>query len=235
MTTDLFEAETLALHHAQTALTHANADAHIYHAALTELVAQYEKLMRESKRLIARSDRTERELNTANAKLQQLTAALDYKARHDNLTGVLNRGAIFDRAASCLQASPLSLMILDIDFFKHINDQFGHPTGDTVIQELVVRLRFALDNIGEVGRVGGEEFTVLLPDISLEQACLTAERIRQCIAEKPFLCLPDKQVTASFGVSWHPAGTRFEEAYLQADKALYKAKHLGRNRVEHLV
>jgi diguanylate cyclase (GGDEF)-like protein len=232
MTTDLFEAETTALQHAQTMLAHYNAEASTYRHALAELVAHYEKLMRESKRLITRSDRTERELNTANAKLQQLTAALDYKARHDNLTGALNRGAIFDRAAQHLQQSPLALIILDIDFFKRINDEFGHPAGDAVIQELVVRLRFSLDGTGEVGRVGGEEFTVLMPDTSLENAFAIAERIRHCIADKPFPCLPNRQVTASFGVSWHPAGTRFEDAYQQVDTALYQAKHRGRNRVE---
>lgn len=232
MTSDLFEAETSALLGAQTALSHTEANAGSYRHALAELVAHYEKLMRESKRLIARSDRTERELNTANTKLQQLTAALDYKARHDNLTGALNRGAIFDRAAQYLQESPLSLIILDIDFFKRINDEFGHPAGDAVIQELVVRLRFALDGAGEVGRVGGEEFTVLLPDTPLATACEMAEHIRQCIADKPFPCLPGRQITASFGVSRHPAGTRFAEAYQLADTALYRAKQSGRNRVE---
>lgn len=234
-TTDLFEAETAALERAQTVLSDSLANAGSYQQALGELAVHFEKLMRESKRLIARSDRTERELNTANAQLQQLTAALDYKARHDNLTGALNRGAIFDRAAQHLQQSSLSLIILDIDFFKRINDEFGHPAGDAVIREMVVRLRVALDGVGEIGRVGGEEFTVLLPDTPLTAAYHLAGHIRQCIAGQPFPCLPSEHITASFGVSWHPAGASFEEAYQQADIALYRAKHLGRNRVEYMM
>jgi diguanylate cyclase (GGDEF)-like protein len=229
---DLFEAETLALANAYDALATDGMDANGYRTALDELACNYQRLMRETRRLIARSDRKELELNTLNTKLQQLSAELDYKARHDNLTGALNRGAVFERANHFLQNTSLSLIVLDIDFFKRINDEFGHPTGDAVIRELVTRLETSLGDVGEIGRVGGEEFTVLLPNMDLTQAVQIAETVRQAIADDVFTCLPSRRVTASFGVSWSAQRSDFEEAYGRADAALYQAKHQGRNRVE---
>ena len=229
---DLFEAETAVLANANDVLASDVVSANEYRVALKELVQGYGRLMRESRRLIARSDRTERELNLLNSRLKQLSDELDYKARHDNLTGALNRGAVFDLAHRFLQDSSLSLIVLDIDFFKRINDEFGHPAGDAVIRELVNRLRKSLDGKGEIGRVGGEEFTVLLRNASLDEAVQLAEKVRLTIAGELFSGLPSRPVTASFGVSWSKAGSDFENAYARADAALYKAKHGGRNRVE---
>ncbi len=229
---DLFEAETAVLANANEVLASDAAGADDYRVALSELVQGYGQLMRESRRLIARSDRTERELNLLNSRLRQLSDELDYKARHDNLTGALNRGAVFDLAHRFLEDSSMSLIVLDIDFFKRINDEFGHPAGDAVIRELVNRLRNSLDGKGEIGRVGGEEFTVLLRNASLDEALRLAEKVRLAIAGELFPCLPSRAVTASFGVSWSQAGSDFEDAYARADAALYQAKHGGRNRVE---
>lgn len=229
---DLFEAETAALNSAYDVISKDGVSAEECRLALDNLAKSYHRLMRETRRLIARSDRKELELNTLNGKLQQLTSELDYKARHDNLTGVLNRGAVFDRAEHYLTKNMLALIVLDIDFFKRINDDFGHPTGDAVLRELVQKLKSALNGVGEIGRVGGEEFTVLLPDITLEDAVEIAECIRLAIASESFSCFPRPHVTASFGVSWSQANCDFEDAYGRADAALYKAKHSGRNRVE---
>ena len=229
---DLFEAETAALNSAYDVISKDGVSGEECRVALDNLAKNYHRLMRETRRLIARSDRKELELNTLNAKLQQLTSELDYKARHDNLTGVLNRGAVFDRAEHYLTKNMLALIVLDIDFFKRINDDFGHPTGDAVLRELVQKLKSALNGVGEIGRVGGEEFTVLLPDITLEDAVEIAECIRLAIASESFSCFPRPHVTASFGVSWSQANCDFEDAYGRADAALYKAKHSGRNRVE---
>jgi diguanylate cyclase (GGDEF)-like protein len=229
---DLFEVEAAILARAAAVVAAGSPEPEPYRQALEELVQSYGRLMRESRRMIARSDRTERELNRLNSRLKQLSDELDYKARHDNLTGVLNRGAIFEKAHYFLTCSALSLIVLDIDFFKRINDEFGHPTGDAVIRELVNRLRKTLNGRGEVGRVGGEEFTVLLPDVGLDEALQIAEEIRLSIVADAFSCLPQHPVTASFGVSWNSMGHDFEDAYARADAALYKAKHGGRNRVE---
>ena len=229
---DLFAHEAAALAMASALLDQPVADPAEYKEALALLARSHERLIRETKRLITRSDRTELELNVLNARLHQISTELDHKARHDNLTGVLNRGAIFERAEQYLKKMPISLIVLDIDFFKRINDEFGHPTGDAVLQELVGRLDKTLGEFGEVGRVGGEEFTILLPDMDFDEALEVAEAARIAIADYPFACVPLPQVSASFGVSWSKQDSNFEETYGLADAALYKAKRMGRNRVE---
>ena len=228
---DLFEQEATALARAQRAHGDASLSAAQYRAALGDLVDHFERLMRESRRLIRRSDREERELNVLNEELHDLAAQLEYKARHDSLTGALNRGAIFERAGAQLQHGPLSLVVLDIDFFKSINDAYGHPAGDAVICEVVNRLRGAVPAAAEIGRVGGEEFSILLPEFDFESALRQAERMRQAIAGEPFVCLPGRVVTASFGVSWTAANGNFGDAYASADEALFEAKRGGRNQV----
>lgn len=231
MDKDLFELEMAALADAQATAANPALEASTYREALLELTQHYRRLMRETHRLIRHGDRTEAELNAVNLKLQQLSSELDYKARHDTLTGSLNRGAVFEEAQRFLRDQPLSLVMLDIDFFKRINDTFGHPAGDAVIRELVKRLSEVLEGQGTIGRVGGEEFTILLPDTSLQAAAAIAESIRHNVACHTFESLPQHPVTASFGISWSAPGTAFEYAYSTADAALYEAKKQGRNRV----
>lgn len=228
---DLFEVETAALARAQDTWGTPGLDAEQYRHALHDLIQHYRRLMRETGRLIQHGDRTEAELSDANTKLQQLSAELDYKARHDSLTGTLNRGAIFAQARRYLEQASLSLITLDIDFFKRINDTYGHPAGDAVLQELAGRLLHTLAGRGDIGRVGGEEFTILLPDTALPECASLAESIRRAIADHAFSCLPCQRITASFGISWSPAGTDFKSAYSRTDTALYQAKNQGRNQV----
>ncbi|MBS1169846.1 MAG: diguanylate cyclase [Burkholderiaceae bacterium] len=230
---DLFGVETATLELARQVLAQELLDATAYRSALADLTKDYDRLLREMRRLIRRSDRAERYMNELNAKLHHLTEQLDHKAKHDALTGVFNRGAIFERARNHLQNGPLSVILLDIDLFKSINDQFGHPAGDSVLQELSGRLVGSLGGVGEVGRVGGEEFIILLSARSLADAVVSAEKLRQAVAGRPFAILPQRQVTASFGVSRSEAAGRFEDAYARADQALYEAKRQGRNCVVH--
>ena len=232
MSIDLFQNETAALEKARQAADTPCQDTNYYRQALKELIRHYERLMRETSRLIRHGDRTEAELNAVNTRLQQLSTELDYKARHDALTGTLNRGAVFALAQQCLATQAMSLILLDIDFFKRINDSFGHPTGDDVIRELVTRLRQTLGDQGAIGRVGGEEFTIVLPDTALDTALGIAESLRVAVCNHPFECLPELPVSASFGVSYCETGTDFETAYSNADEALYIAKGNGRNRVK---
>lgn len=229
--TELFEIEVAALERAQTTLTATDVDTEHYRDALKDLTQHYARLIRETRRLIQHGDRTEAELNDVNAKLQALSATLDYKARHDSLTGTLNRGAIFEQAKRHLQTASLSLITLDIDFFKSINDTFGHPAGDAVLIELVEQITTTLADQGDIGRVGGEEFTILLPGSAPEASMALAESIRKNIAERNFSCLPSHRVTASFGVSWNACGTDFSLAYSRTDAALYRAKNQGRNQI----
>lgn len=228
---DLFEQEAAALARAQRVHADPALPATQYRAALADLLGHFERLMRESRRLIRRSDREERELNVLNGELHRLAAQLEYKARHDSLTGALNRGAIFEQAGLHLGRGALSLVVLDIDFFKRINDDYGHPAGDTVICEVVNRLRSAVPARAEIGRVGGEEFSILLPELDMDAAMLRAEAMRHAIAGRPFDCLAGRSVTASFGVSWTPMRGAFGDAYARADEALFEAKRSGRNKV----
>lgn len=228
---DIFESEHQALLAAQTVLDRGDADAATSREALGALLGAYERLLRETRRLVKRSDRTELEMNQLNQRLRELAGELEYRATHDPLTGVLNRAAVIELSNRCLDGDALALIVLDIDYFKRINDSFGHPVGDQVICGVVASLKKDVSGATRLGRVGGEEFTVLLPAHALDEACAAAERMRQAIAAHAF-GLPDcSRVTASFGVSWTPRGRSFDEAYGQADEALYAAKRAGRNRV----
>jgi diguanylate cyclase (GGDEF)-like protein len=228
---DLFEAEESALRAATE--THALdiLDARSYRDALGTLIAQFRRLVRETRRVIMHSDRQERELNILNARLTQLAAELDYKARHDSMTGVFNRRAVIELTEAHLRDGGLALIVLDIDHFKRINDEHGHPAGDAVIVELVARLRAVAPEPVEIGRVGGEEFTVVLPGMELQAAVALAERMRAQVAASPFDMPVGRIVTASFGVSFTSLGGTFTEAYGCADAALYEAKRRGRNSV----
>ncbi|HEY0179599.1 MAG TPA: GGDEF domain-containing protein [Dokdonella sp.] len=228
---DLFEAEEAALAAALGVHARADASSEAYRTALGELIVRYQRLMSETRRLIRHGDRQERQLNALNARLQSLAEQLDYKARHDPLTGELNRAAIIDVATRHLHTTALALIVLDIDHFKQINDGFGHPAGDAVLVELVRRLREVLPPFGRLGRVGGEEFTVVLPDADLDAAAQLATTMCRTVGERPFDEVRGRRVTASFGVSWNAIGTGFDQAYARADAALYAAKRNGRNRV----
>lgn len=228
---DLFQAEEAALASALSVHGRADASGEAYRSALGELIVRYQRLMRETRRLIRHGDRQERELNALNARLQKLAEQLDYKAKHDPLTGELNRAAVIELATQHLQYTALALVVLDIDHFKQINDGFGHPAGDAVLIELVRRLRGAIRGSGQLGRVGGEEFTVVLPDADLDAAFVIAESMRRAIADRPFEAVAGRHVSASFGISWSARGASFDQAYARADEALYVAKRNGRNQV----
>jgi diguanylate cyclase (GGDEF)-like protein len=226
---DLFALESAALANAKAA--HANPDADA-RAALAEMIVHYERLMRESRRLIRRSDRAELDMNQMNRQLHELAQQLEYRATHDPLSGALNRAAVIDRAAACLQQADMALIVLDIDHFKWINDDFGHPAGDTVIKTVVSCLRTLLGPEVAVGRVGGEEFSVIWPTSDIDEAREVGHHICNAIADQVFGAPIDRQITASVGVSWNPRDTTFELAYSHADEALYAAKRAGRNCVK---
>ncbi|WP_278388253.1 GGDEF domain-containing protein [Pseudomonas oryzihabitans] len=225
---DLFEQEAGVLQAARALYGADDADAERYRAALGDLTLHFERLMRETRRLIARSDRAEREMNALNQQLQTLSQQLEYRATHDALTGMLNRGAVIDQAGQALRQRGGAMIVLDIDHFKRINDEFGHPAGDRVIQAIARCLQELVQAPAIVGRVGGEEFTVLLPTLERDEALAMTERLRLRIAREKTGTAP---VTASFGLSLNLPGTDFELAYGLADAALYRAKRAGRNQV----
>ncbi|WP_343636743.1 GGDEF domain-containing protein [Roseateles sp.] len=158
-------------------------------------------------------------------------------ATRDALTGALTRRAVlqaggeeFDRWRRYEQ--PLSLLLLDIDHFKQVNDRHGHQTGDRVLAEAVAVMREQLRATDRLGRYGGEEFVILLPSTGPEAARASAERVREALAaHEPAPGIPP--CSASLGVAWTQPGDASLDALLaRADAALYRAKAKGRNRVE---
>ncbi|MGB4468357.1 MAG: GGDEF domain-containing protein [Azovibrio sp.] len=202
-------------------------------APCTELLDAYKKLLRETQQLIRFSDRRERELNRLNRKLEQLTSCLAYQAEHDPLTGAYNKGATTRMIEAALSSETFGLLMFDIDFFKQVNDQHGHPSGDKLLQDLVDLVQDTLEPDDRLGRFGGEEFIILLRQPALPACRDFAERLRRRVAENWFECPQvSLRITLSFGlVMCHP-GDDFATVYRLADQALYRAKHKGRNRVE---
>lgn len=158
----------------------------------------------------------------------------------DPLTGLNNRryldshfGPMLDEALN--RGRPLSVMVLDIDRFKLINDTFGHEAGDAVLKEFAQRVRASVRAVDLAVRLGGEEFVVLMPDTAIETAQLVAERIRTRVAREPFEWSRDRPatpVTVSIGVSVVAGPLEDVHSLLRrADEALYAAKASGRNRV----
>jgi diguanylate cyclase (GGDEF)-like protein len=159
-------------------------------------------------------------------------------ARVDPLTGVNNRRALDERATELLaraarRGRPLGILMLDADHFKSVNDRFGHSGGDTVLVALVANIRATLREDDVIGRIGGEEFVVLAPDTSLDDALSLAERIRVRIEHEPLQVNGGTlYLTASIGTAVALPGERDMASILRrADAALYAAKRSGRNRV----
>ncbi|MDD5029385.1 MAG: GGDEF domain-containing protein [Rhodoferax sp.] len=164
---------------------------------------------------------------------------LTRQAHSDYLTGLDNRRHFLEQAENELVRTlrydrDLSILMIDIDHFKQVNDTYGHKVGDIVLQKFAAVCRATLRNIDVIGRIGGEEFAVLLPEAGREQAMDAAERLRAALA-----CTQVKldgglplHVTASFGVvTLEEKDTNIDMLLNQADQALYHAKNQGRNRV----
>jgi len=172
--------------------------------------------------------------------MSSLQDSLEWRAWHDMLTRLYNRAALFERAAKALDAcqrkgQPLAVIQLDLDHFKGINDKYGHQAGDRVLVYIgrVIMNKIRKEDIA--GRVGGEEFCIVLPSTSLEEGRQIAERIRESINGREIL-VGKKQtirVSASLGVCSSEELYRYDFEHLQsiADSRLYQAKNNGRNRV----
>lgn len=160
------------------------------------------------------------------AKLQQELIRL---ATIDSLTGLLNRRAFFETAELYSRSDADAVAIFDIDRFKQVNDAFGHATGDVVIAAVA---RAAAVHAPIVGRLGGEEFGLLIPNGRVRDAVAACETLRRDVAALVFDDVdPSLHVTCSFGAGEWRSGERLEEALKRADVALYAAKTSGRNRV----
>jgi len=170
--------------------------------------------------------------------LNSKVATLSELALTDELTKVANRRSFVESVdtelARCQrQHKPSALLLLDLDFFKSVNDTYGHQAGDEILKATAVRFKKALREYDIIGRIGGEEFAVFLSETTPKTALQVAERIRSLLADYPMkagsveLCM-----TTSIGVAFCQGQSSFEALYIEADSALYQAKRNGRNRVE---
>ncbi len=174
-------------------------------------------------------------LQQARKELTLKNKALEQLAIRDNLTGLYNRRKLDESFAQEVARSdrynrPLSVIMLDIDYFKAVNDTHGHHVGDAVLVQTAEILLATLRTSDIPGRWGGEEFLIICPETPLDITVKLAERLRLNYESHDFH--EAGRLTASFGVSTHHKGTHAKDIFLSADAALYRAKNGGRNRVE---
>lgn len=222
------------------------------------LAEAYDRQYREQQKLLRLSDRIQLELHKANQRLadqaeelKALNAALTLEieqrkkledelrllATTDSLTGLLTRRRFLELGHRELlrkarNGSPLSILLMDLDHFKRVNDRFGHAAGDQVLAAMAKVGRAGLREVDLLGRLGGEEFGAVLPDAGLETARQVAERLREALAGWKYQQeAHEVTVTVSIGITEvTPDDKTLDTAFSRADKALYRAKATGRNR-----
>jgi diguanylate cyclase (GGDEF)-like protein len=193
-----------------------------------------------SVRLLVERDEALAESKASSKQLAQALSRMQDLAMVDELTGLKNRRAFFDDAEPAVAAArrrkqPIAVALLDLDFFKDVNDTYGHAVGDLVLKEVARRITGTLREEQIVGRLGGEEFVALLPDTTPAQALIAIERVRKAIGATQIPLPgggPAITVTISGGIAPVLEDEGLESVIDLADKAMYRAKGLGRDRVE---
>jgi len=238
-------ATTLAAFFSETLRSRTLQDAKLA-AHLAQKTAELQKVKQQLEQDVRRRIALEDVLNHSLATMQQVNAALEFEngslaveltrleslADSDPLTGLPNLRFMQQKLNEMLlQEAPMSIVMLDLDHFKHHNDTYGHPHGDEVLRQVAGLLKSEASEGVVVGRYGGEEFLVALSGLDVEESYKWAERFRHKLADHPWPVAP---VTASLGVStrldeWRDLG----ELIHSADEALYQSKAHGRNRVTH--
>lgn len=166
-------------------------------------------------------------------------AELERQAHEDFLTGLSSRRHFMEQgevnlARALRYGSPLTIFMMDIDHFKSVNDTYGHKAGDVVLQKLGQQCKTILREVDVIGRIGGEEFAIILPETGHEKGLEVAERLRKSIAEMDPTSrdIGPEHITVSIGVTSIKDGdSRFDHLLGRADSALYQAKEKGRNKV----
>ena len=206
-----------------------------YEQSLLAVKKEIEKRNRVKRDQIAELDLLRRELESKQKELLEANAQLQKLASTDGLTGLKNRRSLEEDLASNValftkSLQPLSLLLLDIDHFKKINDTYGHLTGDRVLQGLGLILKDESREGDIAARYGGEEFAFILPDTDQAGARKIAERIRLRVESAGWT---DQPVTISIGVATLIIGDTVSTLQSRADRALYSSKNHGRNQVTH--
>jgi diguanylate cyclase (GGDEF)-like protein len=188
------------------------------------------------------------ELRRSAAQISRLSEALadacndlERRASFDPLTGVLARAAMLDRSSRLIERSVagpkgVAVLLLDIDLFKAVNDQYGHAAGDRVLKEVAQRMAASCRGGDLLGRIGGEEFLAVFPDVAVEEAGIIAERLRDAVSREPIVLGPGCALAVSVSGGLRPIaageiGCTHGDAMAEADAALYRAKAAGRNRI----
>jgi len=166
----------------------------------------------------------------------RILADLRYRSRHDGLTGLLNRRAMEEILLAQMQRSrrtgeSFTVLMLDLDHFKNINDQHGHATGDRALKHTAAALRSELREVDAIGRFGGEEFLIVMPGATADAARPVAERLRAAlVTDAPRVDGAPLPLSASIGIAqWHERGEEPSRLLMRADAALYQAKQRGRD------
>jgi two-component system cell cycle response regulator len=174
-------------------------------------------------------------------KLVSANTTLQFVASHDFLTGAWNRGEILafmqrELARAWRDTTSVGIVLVDVDHFKKVNDEFGHETGDLVLKEITKRFSASLREYDGIGRYGGEEFLLVIPGCDLATTIRRANQIRELISSQPILTpVGETTVTVSMGVTVAESSTNSKLLLRLADTALYQAKRKGRNRVEQAI
>ena len=168
----------------------------------------------------------------------QLMSEIQQMAITDELTGVYNRRGLYERGQYEIERSrrfnhPVSILFVDVDLFKNINDQFGHNIGDQVLQQIAGRIRENVRDLDIIGRYGGDEFLVLLVESDLEEAVRIANRLLENISEQPFITASGLvTATLSIGIAeLNDLDADLDSLIIRSDQLLYMAKENGRNRI----
>ena len=205
---------------------------HLYEKIKTAQTKNLTDLNEDLENLV--QQRTE-ELETINNELTKEKLVLQQLSSRDSLTGLYNRFKLeesfeYEQKQSRRYNTELSVILMDIDDFKSVNDNYGHNVGDIFLKEIAEILKTSFRDVDTVGRWGGEEFLILLPKTNLADSKQIAEEVRKKIELYSFAEIDNR--TASFGVATHINNESLSNLLNRADKALYTAKENGRNRVE---
>ena len=184
--------------------------------------------------LLLRLKRVLRERNLAHERTEMLER-LQELAITDDLTKLFNSRHFYSQLENEIHRynryqRPLSLLMIDVDFFKEFNDTCGHLAGDRILNKIAQLIVACLRNLDTAYRYGGEEFTVILPETTCDSAMRVAERINQVVHDEAFEVVTDKKISVSIGVTQFSPGETISEFIRRADKAMYIAKEEGRNR-----
>jgi diguanylate cyclase (GGDEF)-like protein len=230
---DLFDEEQSIILDISMALRQGNLSHEAAMELLSKLLCSYEKLFREMQQLVKMSDAKARQFNQLNHRLKQLSKDLEFQATHDALTSVYNKGAITEILRKQLATSDFVLILFDIDYFKKVNDTYGHSVGDQVLIQLASLVSDNIKHKDYFGRFGGEEFLIVLNDTPARQ-CRSMANSLLCIIENTPIRNDSLEIniTVSMGITLCKKNESFQEVYDRVDKLLYAAKHNGRNRIE---